>query len=135
MLTERQKRFADEYVVSLNGTQAAIRAGYSEAGARQEGSRQLANVNVRALIDQRRQEKAADLDIQFSDVLRGLVTAFEDAKAQGQTMAMVAACRELGKLLGYYDKQFNGKGQSGGTRRYEEMSDAELLALAQGEDW
>ena len=34
-LTEKQKRFCDEYLIDLNATQAAIRAGYSKRSARQ----------------------------------------------------------------------------------------------------
>lgn len=45
-LTPRQERFCEEYVVDLNGTQAAIRAGYAESGAAVEGSRLLRNANV-----------------------------------------------------------------------------------------
>lgn len=40
-LRERQKRFIEEYLVDLNATQAAIRAGYSEQTARQMGSENL----------------------------------------------------------------------------------------------
>ena len=40
-------RFVDEYQVDLNGTQAAIRAGYSERTAAQQASRLLRNVKVR----------------------------------------------------------------------------------------
>jgi len=38
-LRERQKRFVEEYLVDLNGKQAAIRTGYSEATAEQQASR------------------------------------------------------------------------------------------------
>lgn len=50
-LTAKQQRFANEYLIDLNATQAAIRAGYSAATADQQGSRLLANVKVRAYID------------------------------------------------------------------------------------
>jgi len=42
-LTARQERFVDEYLVDLNATQAAIRAGYSAKSAHVEGSRLLTN--------------------------------------------------------------------------------------------
>lgn len=45
-LTPRQERFCEEYVVDLNGTQAAIRAGYAESGAGVEAARLLKNANV-----------------------------------------------------------------------------------------
>jgi phage terminase small subunit len=49
-LNERQLRFAEEYVKDLNATQAAIRAGYSEATAESQGSRLLSHVKVQAEI-------------------------------------------------------------------------------------
>ena len=45
-LTDQQLRFAKEYVVDLNATQAAIRAGYSANSAKQQGSRLLTNDDV-----------------------------------------------------------------------------------------
>lgn len=45
-LTPQQQRFVDEYLIDLNATQAATRAGYSPDTANQQGSRLLANVGV-----------------------------------------------------------------------------------------
>jgi phage terminase small subunit len=50
-LTRRQQKFIDEYLVDLNGTQAAIRAGYAETSAGAEASRLLKNVNIALAID------------------------------------------------------------------------------------
>ena len=58
MLTEKQKRFCDEYLVDLNGTQAAIRAGYSKKSARFIGSDHLTKPNIRAYIDKRLEDAA-----------------------------------------------------------------------------
>lgn len=52
-LTAKQQKFADEYLIDLNATQAAIRAGYSSKTAKEQGSRLLSNANVRAHIDER----------------------------------------------------------------------------------
>ena len=49
-LTEKQKRFAEEYLIDLNATQAAIRAGYSAKTANEQGSRLLANVSIQKAI-------------------------------------------------------------------------------------
>lgn len=49
-LTARQERFCLEYVKDLNGTQAAIRAGYAPKAARAQGSMVLRNVNVSARV-------------------------------------------------------------------------------------
>ena len=43
-LSEQRQRFVDEYLIDLNGTQAAIRAGYSVKTAQEQASRLLSNV-------------------------------------------------------------------------------------------
>ena len=64
MLTEKQKRFVEEYIIDANATQAAIRAGYSRKTAGQAGDRLYKNVKVKAAIDERldeiRSTKTAD---------------------------------------------------------------------------
>ncbi len=50
-LTVKQKRFADEYLIDLNATQACIRAGYSQKTANEQGSRLLTNVNIKQYLE------------------------------------------------------------------------------------
>lgn len=50
-MTDKQIKFCEEYLIDLNATQAAIRAGYSNKTANEQGSRLLANVSIRARID------------------------------------------------------------------------------------
>jgi phage terminase small subunit len=60
-MTPRQEAFAAEYVIDRNGTQAAIRAGYSPRTANEQAVRLLANVSVRLRVDEllaRASEKA-----------------------------------------------------------------------------
>jgi hypothetical protein len=47
--SKKQRRFVDEYLVDLNATQAAIRAGYSPRTAQEQSSRLLSNVMVQAV--------------------------------------------------------------------------------------
>lgn len=49
-LTEKQKRFCDEYLIDLNATQAAIRAGYSAKNANNIASENLAKPNIQNYI-------------------------------------------------------------------------------------
>lgn len=63
MLTPKQQRFVDEYLIDLNATQAAIRAGYSEATAEQQASRLLRNVKVAAAVAERRSAISQQLEI------------------------------------------------------------------------
>lgn len=49
-LTEKQQRFVDEYLIDLNATQACIRAGYSVKTANEQGSQNLAKLNIQEAI-------------------------------------------------------------------------------------
>ena len=55
-LTPKQARFVEEYLVDLNATQAAIRAGYSEQTARVIGHENLTKPDIQKAITERRQE-------------------------------------------------------------------------------
>ena len=51
-VNRKQRKFADEYLIDCNATQAAIRAGYSPKTANEQGNRLLANVSVSTYIEQ-----------------------------------------------------------------------------------
>ncbi len=57
-MTEKQQCFVSEYLIDLNATQAAIRAGYSAKTADQQGSRMLANVKVQQAISEAMAERS-----------------------------------------------------------------------------
>lgn len=57
-LSEQRQRFVDEYLIDLNGTQAAIRAGYSVKTAQEQASRLLSNVMVQQVIAKRMAERS-----------------------------------------------------------------------------
>lgn len=69
-LEPKQERFCREYLIDLNATQAAIRAGYSEHTAQEQGSRLLSNAKVKEFIDKLKEKRNARLDIKADDVLR-----------------------------------------------------------------
>ncbi len=71
-LTPKQERFTEEYLIDLNATQAAIRAGYSVRTANEQGSRLLSNVSVRARIDEALAERSRRTGINQDRVIREL---------------------------------------------------------------
>jgi phage terminase small subunit len=71
-LTIKQEKFAQEYLVDCNATQAAIRAGYSEDTAEQQGCRLLRNVKVLACIEERQKELTAKTELTQEWVLNNL---------------------------------------------------------------
>ena len=80
-LNERQARFVAEYLVDLNATQAAIRAGYSAATASQIGARLVANVKVAAAIAAAQAERSKRTKVTADRVVLELArVAFGDPR-------------------------------------------------------
>ncbi len=76
-LTIKQETFVAEYLVDLNATQAAIRAGYSAKTAQEQGSRLLSNVMVQKLIQERMSQRSKRLEITADYVLNTIVDTVE----------------------------------------------------------
>ena len=73
-MTEKQKRFCDEYLIDLNATQAAIRAGYSKKTARAIANENLTKPYINEYIKKRMAEKEAELIADQDEVLRYLTS-------------------------------------------------------------
>lgn len=71
-MTPKQERFIEEYLVDLNATQAAIRAGYSERTANEQGARLLANASVAAAIEAGKDKRSTATNITAETVMREL---------------------------------------------------------------
>lgn len=71
-LPPKQQRFVDEYLVDLNGTQAAIRSGYSARTANEQSTRLLANVHVAEAVARAKAERSARIGLTADHVLEEL---------------------------------------------------------------
>ena len=71
-MTKKQKRFVEEYLIDLNATQAAIRAGYSPHTAKDIGCENLAKPNIAAAISQAIAERSKRTGINQDRVLQEL---------------------------------------------------------------
>lgn len=133
VLTPRQTKFVDEYLVDANGTQAAIRAGYSASGARVAAHRLLTNVAISSRVEARQRADAARLSVTRESVLARLLEAFELAREEREPAAMISAARELGKLLGFYAlmrvEATVGVAELAARGQFERMTDAQLLEV------
>lgn len=69
-LTPKQERFCQEYIIDLNGTQAAIRAGYSEKTAVEIASQNLIKLNIQAFINKLIAERSKRTEITADMVIR-----------------------------------------------------------------
>ena len=73
-LTAKQQRFCDEYLIDLNATQAAIRAGYSKKTANRIGTENLSKLVIREYRENRMAEKEAALIANQDEVLKYLTS-------------------------------------------------------------
>lgn len=72
-LTAKQQRFVGEFLLDLNGTQAAIRAGYSQRSAQEQASQMLAHPEIKAAIDAAKLKRSEELEVDAAWVLARLV--------------------------------------------------------------
>ena len=71
-MTQKQKRFIEEYLIDLNATQAAIRAGYSPDTAKAIGSENLTTPDIRAQIDRAMAERSKRTGVNAERVVQEL---------------------------------------------------------------
>ena len=90
-LNDRQKRFVEEYLVDLNATQAAIRAGYKGKNARAMGAENLTKPDIAGAIQQAMIERQKRVEITQDMVLKELAKV---AFSNGSDFAQVV-CREM----------------------------------------
>lgn len=114
-LTPRQARFVKEYLVDLNGTQAAIRAGYSEHTAAAQAVRLLINVKVKAAVDAGAATQHAQLDLTAQKVLTELLgvgyaeVASTDVRVSDKLRALELLAKHLGLLTEQVDHKHSGR--------------------------
>ena len=76
-LTAKQERFVEEYLIDLNATQAAIKAGYSEKTARSVGSENLTKPDVAAAIVAAQKNRSERTEVTQDYVLTSIVETLE----------------------------------------------------------
>ena len=104
-LTPKQSMFVKEYLIDLNATQAAIRAGYSEKTAKAQGCRLLTNVYICAEINKGKESRAQVVAITAQDVLESIIRIrgkAEDAEKYNDAL-------KANELLGKHLKLFTDK--------------------------
>ncbi len=123
-LTAKQACFVEEYLVDLNATQAAIRAGYSAKTAEVQGSRLLGNAKVREAVEAGMKTRSERSAITQDEVIQGLK---KEATLEGEGSshsARVSAWAHLGKHLGIFTDNLN-LGGSIGIRHEDALKELE----------
>lgn len=109
-LTERQKRFVDEYLVSLNATDAARKAGYSVKNADRIGPELLGKPWVYAAIQAKIKERRERTEITQDYVLKQLkeiadMPAADYSESWLKYANKIRALELLGKHVGAFERQ------------------------------
>lgn len=133
-MDSRQRAYVENRVRGLGRQQSAIMAGYGDyenAGVAVEDSQK-----VQAELARIRAETAKNTKITKEMVAEGLKTAADLAQQMADPQGMVAAWRELGKLLGFYAPEVKrlekGINKKDLLAAMDQMSDEELLKLKGG---
>ena len=101
-LEEKQKMFCKEYLVDFNGTQAAIRAGYSKKTANEQASRLLTKVNVQTYLKKLIEKRNERTKITQDDVVADII------KVKDRCMQNEAVLDKEGNETGIYKFDSNG---------------------------
>jgi phage terminase small subunit len=117
MLTPKQQRFVDEYLIDLNATQAAIRAGYSEKTAQQISAENLLKPVIAEAIKERMNDRKARVEITQDKVLQDIELIKQDAMRKKITNAgdeemanhnaALKACELQGKHLAMWTEKID----------------------------
>lgn len=97
MKNEKRRRFCAEYLVDLNATQAAIRAGYSEKTAYSQGQRLLKNAEIKQYLSKAMAKRAEEAKIDADWVLAELKTNLRLAREREEIGHANKAIELIGK--------------------------------------
>jgi len=116
-LSRKMERFCTEFIVDMSVTGAAVRAGYSEKTAAQQGSRLLRKPEVAALVRRLHKEKLDRVDLRAENVIKELATiAFSDVRSlldsNGQLVPVHLLPDEAAASIASFDVTTAGNGQT-----------------------
>jgi phage terminase small subunit len=110
-LTPKQALFVREYLIDLNATQAAIRAGYSDKTARSSGQRMLTNVDIQEAIQKGQLNRAKRVRRTADDVLTDILRIGRKAEEAGEFSPALKAAELEGKHLGMFTDKLDHSGE------------------------
>ena len=131
-MTKKQKRFCEEYLIDLNATQAAIRAGYSPETANEQGARLLVNVSISKAIKHAMAERSKRTGVNAERVVQELakiafVNAADVIDAGDATLKENAAPEDLAAVQSVKVKTFGEDGVEREIRMADKLKALELL--------
>ena len=90
-MTNKHKRFADEYLIDCNATRAAIDAGYKKETAYSQGQRLLKNVEIKAYIEEKMNETSSERIATATEVMEYLTSVM-----RGQSESEIVVVEGIG---------------------------------------
>lgn len=120
-LNGKQERFCEEYLIDLNATKAAIRAGYSAKTAQEQSSRLLSNVIIASRIRELKEKRSERTDITADFVLNGLKEVAQRCLQhkpvmrwdyEDKMMVQETGIDEKGNTVGIFEFDSNGANRS-----------------------
>lgn len=134
-LTAKQEIFCREYIIDLNATQAAIRAGYSKKTANRIASENLSKLDIQKKIQELQQERAERTEITQDKVLKELAGIGFAPITKGKIRAAdkTKALELLGRHLGMFTDKLQIEGDIKTINPYANLSEADLLKLAKND--
>lgn len=104
-LTDKQKKFADEYLIDMNATAAYLRAGYkcSEAAARSSASDLLTNPNISEYIESKQKKLEIKTEVTAEWVLKEFIENHKMAREVGELAVSNKALESIGRHLGMFN--------------------------------
>ena len=151
-LTPKQQRFVDEYIIDLNGRQAAIRTGYAERSAEVTASRLLSNANISLAINKALAARSQRTEITADYVLSTILETVERCKQAAPVLdktgkqmmvetedgemapaytfdskAVLRGCELLGKHLALFTDKHELTGKDGGPVEVEHKLSSPIL--------
>ena len=106
-LTPKQAAFVAEYLIDLNATQAAIRAGYSAKTAKEQATRLLTNVHIASAIAEQTAKRAEKTARTALHVLQDIQRVTQAAEADGDLKTALKGLELEGRHLGIFNDKLN----------------------------
>ena len=121
-LTPKQKRFCEEYLIDLNATRAALRAGYAKGTAKDANKwiceKSPKKPHLKMVIDELKKKRSVETGVKADDVLQELsrIAMAQDVEITGKEK--LKALELLGKHLGLFS---TGSDNSAALEKLDEV--------------
>jgi phage terminase small subunit len=109
-MTEKQKKFCDFYLQTFNGTQSAIKAGYSEDTAQEQSSRLLSNVIIANYIKERSEQASNKRIADITELKEFWTNALRGAEEKADFKDQLKASELLGKAEALFVERLKHEG-------------------------